>query len=145
MNLSACSIRGKGILAVLILASLSGYAVADITVIANPSVTATVSSKDVERIFLGKSSAFSDGSVAVPINSKDGNQARGEFDQTVLGRSTAQVSAFWSKQIFTGKGMPPKEVSSDEEMVQTVSTTPGAIGYVDSSAVNDSVKVLVLN
>lgn len=129
-------------------ALLLGFAfqtVADVAVIVHPSNNANLSAKDVERLFLGKAKAFPGGGAATPLNMAEGAPARAEFDQHIVGRSTAQVAAFWSKQIFTGKGMPPDEVESDTEMLEIVSNNPDAIGYVDSSAVNDSVKVLALN
>ena len=45
--------------------------------------------------------------------------------------------------VFTGKAQPPKEVSDDAAVIAKVSSDPEAIGYVDSGAVNDSVKVVL--
>lgn len=125
--------------------SVSLPAFADVAVIVHPSNNASLSAKDVERIFLGKAKSFPGGTDAKPLNLVETATARSEFDENIIGRSTAQISAFWSKQIFTGKGMPPDEVGSDAEMLEMVSNNPNAIGYVDSSAVNDSVKVIALN
>lgn len=41
-----------------------------------------------------------------------------------------------------GKGKPPKELSSDADIIKFVAENPGAIGYVDAASVDGSVKVL---
>jgi ABC-type phosphate transport system substrate-binding protein len=44
--------------------------------------------------------------------------------------------------VFTGKATPPKELPSSAEVVKAVSADPNAIGYIDKSAVDGSVKVV---
>jgi hypothetical protein len=61
-----------------------------------------------------------------------------------LGRSSSQVSAYWSKLVFTGKGIPPKEVADDAAVVDLVSKNPSVIGYIDKASVTDAVKVVEL-
>jgi hypothetical protein len=63
----------------------------------------------------------------------------------VLGRSTSQISAYWSKQVFTGKGIPPKEVQDDSAVISLISNNKDAIGYVDKTAVTGAVKVVPVN
>ena len=118
---------------------------AEVVVIVHPSNGSALSAKNVQRIFLGKEKKFANGSAASPINQAAGAAARGEFDTSVLGRSSTQVSAYWSKLVFTGKGIPPKEVADDAAMVAAVAADASAIGYVDSSAVTGDVKAVPLN
>ncbi len=123
--------------------SVSSFA--DVVVIVHPSNSATLSAKNVQRIFLGKEKKFPDGKETIPVNQISDAAPRGTFDSNVLGRSTTQVSAYWSKLVFTGKGIPPKEVDNDSAMIEIVANNPNAIGYIDSSAVNSSVKVIPVN
>ena len=44
--------------------------------------------------------------------------------------------------MFSGKGKPPKELGSDADVINFVSSNPGAIGYIDAGSVNESVKVV---
>ena len=60
---------------------------------------------------------------------------------TVLSKTDAQLKAYWSKLTFTGKGTPPKELASEEEMMKLVAGNPSLIGFVDASKVDASVKV----
>jgi ABC-type phosphate transport system substrate-binding protein len=73
----------------------------------------------------------------------DASQAAKEtFDSAVLSKSASQLKAYWSKKMFTGKGIPPKEVSSNDDMLKLISSNPSMIGYIDSTLVNDTVKVI---
>lgn len=128
----------------LVVSSLLLPVVADaaIAVVVHPSNQTSMTQEDLARLYTGKLSAFTDGSSAVPVNLADSVPLRSEFDQKALGRSSSQVKAFWSKLVFTGKGTPPKEVSSDSEVLTLVANNPNIIGYVSAEAVSDKVKVL---
>lgn len=117
---------------------------AEVVVVVHPSNSNALDSKTVQRIFLGKEKKFADGTKVVPVNQVN-NASRNDFDSTVIGRSTTQVAAHWSKLVFTGKGIPPEEVGGDAEVLAAVAADPGAIGYVDSSAVTGDVKAVSLN
>ncbi|WP_339720934.1 phosphate ABC transporter substrate-binding protein [uncultured Paraglaciecola sp.] len=125
--------------------SISLYSLADVVVIVHPSNDAALSQKDVQRIFLGKEKKFSNGKEVLPINQVPSSNARGSFDTDTLGRSSTQIAAYWSKLVFTGKGIPPKELDNDAEVLAIVADNQNAIGYVDSASVSDAVKVISLN
>ncbi|MDP2715204.1 phosphate ABC transporter substrate-binding protein [Rheinheimera sp.] len=116
---------------------------AAIAVVVHPSNQASLTQEDLVRLYTGKLSAFPNGSSAVPVNLADSAALRSEFDQKALGRSSSQVKAFWSKLVFTGKGTPPKEVSSDNEVLTLVANNPNIIGYVEAGAVTPDVKVIL--
>lgn len=127
------------------LTMLTCSVLAEVVVIVHPSNGAALDAKSVTRIFLGKEKKFSDGSESIPINQASGTASRTSFDSDILGRSSTQISAYWSKQVFTGKGIPPKEVTDDAAVIEIVAGNPSAIGYVDSSAVTGAVKTVALN
>jgi ABC-type phosphate transport system substrate-binding protein len=110
---------------------------------AKSSVTA-LNANQVADIFLGKTSRFPDGTQAVPIDQVEDSPARDKFYAAYTGKSPAQVKAHWSKIIFTGRGQPPKQVSNSIEARKLVAENPNAIGYIDNSAVDNSVRVLAL-
>lgn len=128
--------------ALLLTALLSGSVLADIAVVVNPANANAVSADDLSRLFLGRTSNFADGSKATPLNLAEGQPARDEFDSKVLNRSAAQLKAYWSKLVFTGKGTPPKELSDDAAVKAAVAADATAIGYISSSSVDGSVKVV---
>jgi len=96
----------------------------------------------VADIFLGKASRFPNGVQAVPIDQAEGLAVRDEFYGKVVGKTASQIKAYWSKIIFTGRGQPPPSVSNSIEMKKRISDNPAAIGYIDRSLVDDSVRVV---
>jgi ABC-type phosphate transport system substrate-binding protein len=128
---------------VLLISLASSKSSAEISVIVssnNPNES--IDQNTVSKIFLGKAKSFPDGSQAVPIDQDDGAAARVAFNSTVLGKSASQLKSYWSRLIFTGKGTPPKQSGNDATVKELVANNPNIIGYVDSSAVDASVKVV---
>lgn len=117
-------------------------AFADYSVIAHPTIEDGVTKSDIAKIFLAKSKKLPGGTKSNPVNLSESSPAREPFEKNVLGKSSSQVKAYWSRLIFTGKAVPIEELESDASVVERVSQTPGAVGYVNSTAVTDSVKVL---
>ncbi len=113
----------------------------DVVVIVNPANSANIDEEQIAKIFLGQTKTFSNGSEALPVDQKEG-ALREEFGNKLLKKNPAQLKAQWARQIFTGGAKPPKELSSDDEILKFVASTPGAIAYIDSSKVNKSVKVV---
>ena len=126
----------------LVLCLFSSLAFAEVAVIVNTGNTSQISDDDIKRMFLGKNKKFSNGESVKAINLKSGNAVRSDFEKKALGKSSSQVKAYWSKLIFSGKAKPLKELASDAEVLSIVSSTPNAIGYIDASKVNGSVKVV---
>jgi ABC-type phosphate transport system substrate-binding protein len=131
---------------VCLMAGLDAAASADdvVAVVSSKSAITSLKANQVADIFLGKTSRFPDGSEAVPIDQVEESPARERFYATFTGKSPAQVKAHWSKIIFTGRGQPPRQVANSEEARKLVAANPKAIGYIDASLVDDSVRVLAL-
>jgi len=116
----------------------SASAIADIAVIANSGSSASsMTSKDIKKIFLGKNTSMT------PIDQAEGSATRNAFYQQVAKKSEAQMKAYWSKMIFSGKATPPGTASDDAAVKAWVVSNKNGIGYIDSSAVDDTVKVLL--
>jgi ABC-type phosphate transport system substrate-binding protein len=114
-----------------------------VAVVSSASALTTLSKAQVADIFLGKVSRFPDGTPALPIDHAEGSPERDEFYVTYAGKSPAQVKSHWAKIIFTGRGQPPKAASNDSEIRKLIAANPRAISYVERSAVDSSVKVLL--
>lgn len=113
-------------------------AFAEIAVIVNPKNPATrMFSEQAAQFFIGKSALFT------PVDYNDGVAIRNEFYTKVLQKEPAQVKAIWSKLVFTGKGTAPKEYKNAAEVKKAVADDVSAIGYIDKSQVDDSVKVIL--
>lgn len=121
----------------------SMQSLADIAIIVHPSNGAPLDASEVSRIFLGKSKSFPGGATVVPVNQAEGSIVRTAFDDGIIGKSASQLKSYWSKLVFTGKGTPPQEVSSEDEVKNLVASNPNMIGYIDSANVDSSVKVVL--
>ena len=118
-------------------------AFAQVAVIVSPkSPLATMSADQVSAIFLGKTSTLPSGGTALPTDLPDSAATRELFYTKVTGKSTAQVKAAWSRLVFSGKATPPKELGSSADVKKFVASNPDAIGYIEKSAVDSSVKVV---
>jgi hypothetical protein len=113
-----------------------------IAVVSSKSAITTLSKTQLADIFLGRVSRFPNGARVVPIDQAEDSAAREEFYAKVADKSAAQMKAYWSKIIFTGRGQPPKEVANGAEMKRWIAENPDAIGYIDEKLVDDTVRVV---
>jgi ABC-type phosphate transport system substrate-binding protein len=131
-----------GALSFLTLASWA--AAGEVAVIVSAKNSATSATADqVEQIFLGKATSLPGGANATPIDQADGSPIRDDFYQKAGGKTSAQVKAIWSRLIFSGKSTPPKVAASSDEVKKLVASDPNAIGYIEKSAADSTVKVVL--
>jgi len=110
---------------------------ADVVVIVSAqSATAKITAREISRIYLGESNRMT------PLDIADPSDSRRQFYIKLTGKDDAQVRARWSKLVFTGKGTAPRELPSAADVVKAVAADPHAIGYVDRSFVNITVKII---
>lgn len=127
----------------LLITIASSMSFAETSVIVSASnPNSTMDQATVSKIFLGKAKSFPDGSQALPVDQDTGSKTREAFNSTVLSKSDSQLKSYWSRLIFTGKGTPPKQSGTDAEIKALVANNPNIIGYVDSAAVDGTVKVV---
>jgi len=118
-------------------------ALAEMAVIVHPSNQISEMDRDtIMQIFLGKITAFPNGERAIPVVLKRGVDPRGSFNKDVLNKTENQYKAYWAKQVFTGKGIPPKEMDDAGSVTKLIASNPNLVGYIDISAVTDGVKVV---
>lgn len=107
-----------------------------VVVVSASSAQSAMSKDDVAQYFLGKSSAMT------PIDQPESAPIRAEFYKQVTDKEASQAKALWSKLVFTGKATMPKEAASSADVKKAVAGNPKAIGYIEKSAVDSTVKVV---
>lgn len=132
----------RKLLGASLLCALSSLAIADVAVIVHPSNGDAMTKEDIQKIYLGKTKTFPGGKDATAYDQTEGSAIRVEFLGKVVDKDEAQMKAFWSRLIFTGKGVPPKIVANDAEVKAAIKGDPNGIGFVDVISVDDSVKVV---
>jgi ABC-type phosphate transport system substrate-binding protein len=121
--------------ATLLLWALPLCARADIYVIVNSRLTLTTD--DIKGIYTGDKQLAG----STKITPLDNTVAKSEFLSKVLQLDPVKYDALWIKKSFRDGINPPLLKASDEEVVATVKSTAGTIGYI-STAPPDGVTVL---
>ena len=125
-------------IAALLLLALGGTAAhAQVAVVASAkSSQGSLTPEQLANLYLGK----------LPgqlYDLPEGSPLREQFYSKGTGRTTAQVKATWARLTFSGKASPPKEVASSADLKKALAANPDAIGYIEKSAVDPTVKVLL--
>lgn len=130
----------KQLVAAGVLGLVAPWACADgIAVVMGPGAAA-LNKDQIANLYLGRSFELK------PIDLPESSPVREQFYKKATDRDLSQVKATWSRVIFTGKGQAPKELPDAAAVKKAVAADPKAIGYIEKSAVDASVKaVLVLD
>lgn len=87
-----------------------------------------------QRLYTGRAVSFGQHS-AIPLNLPTGHPVRQQFLDWVMGQNEEQYTGYWLVRRYVGKGAPPQEVADIDELLRTIITTPGALGYLPLSKV----------
>jgi TonB family protein len=132
------------VIGVLMLASKAIALAGEVKVIANAAIrSASISDSELRSVFLLQRKTLKDGTAVEPVLQKRG-PVHDAFCKHFLSRDGEEIGIYYDGIVFTGKGSMPKQLNSDADVLNYVARTPGAIGYVSSSASADGVKVLMI-
>jgi ABC-type phosphate transport system substrate-binding protein len=133
--------------ALLGLAGTAAAATAGFKVVVNKeNPTRGLPKAKIALMFMKMSTKWESGTAVEPVDQAAAAAVRATFSQAIHNRDVDAIKAAWQRAVFAGRGEPPLEKASDEEVVAFVASHPGAIGYVSEAAPVDKVKVLdVLN
>lgn len=117
---------------------------AELAIIVHPGAdTGAIDAQKIRRIFLGERNSFPNGLYAVPYNHVVGSPDRKAFFSLVLNMTESGHSRHWSRKISANGSHSPNELSSHQDVLESIAATPGSIAYIDANAVDDSVKVIL--
>lgn len=130
----------RAVLAVAVVAVLAAgdspgaTAEARFRVIVNPQVKGgQIPRASLSSIFLKRGARWGDGSEAHPVDQSLRSPLRVAFSNDVHQQGLMEIQVYWQREIAKGH-VPPPVKTSDEEVVEYVASTPGAIGYVSLGA-----------
>jgi hypothetical protein len=98
----------------------------------------------VAQAFLKKVIHWPSGVPIQPIDLDQRSPVRRRWSDEVLDRSVEAVKSYWQQMIFSGRNLPPPEVTSDEQVIDFVLHRAGSIGYVSAGANLHGARVLGL-
>ena len=112
-------------------------------VVGAKSAASALTADQAAALFLGESDQLPGVGVALLLDQPESSAVPDAFYTKVTSKTAAQVKAAWSRLVFSGKATPPKEVGSSAEVKKLVASNQNAVGYIEKSAVDASVKVLL--
>lgn len=117
--------------------SLDAALAQEVAVIVNPEYAGgELDDRQIEQIFMGRLTTLS------PYDLPDSSPVKERFYARGLGKSMQQINSARAKLIFSGRGRAPEQLVNSRAVKSVVAGNPKAIGYIDKSAVDDTVQVI---
>lgn len=114
----------------------------DVAVVAHKNVPeSNLSSSRLLDFYTGDIKSWSNGDPVVVFDLKEKGPTRDSF-YSWLGKSPTRMKSIWMKKLLSGEGDPPEALDTEEEIVERVATTPGAVGFVRISLASEQVTTL---
>ncbi len=113
-----------------------------IAVVVHPARADRLGTEELAEIYLKKRRFWDDGAPILPLNQPPGTTARESFSRRVLGGTSQSFAEYWNEQYFHGI-FPPATLSSDEAVKRYVAAERNAIGYIEATDVDDTVRVVL--
>lgn len=116
----------------------------EVAVIAHPSVPVNqISRSQLIDIYVGDVREWDNGEPVVLMDLKPKSEVKDAF-YDFIGKSSSRVKSIWMRHMLTGEAEPPEALESQKEILDIVTATPGAIGYVDREVVTGNVVTLAV-
>lgn len=117
---------GLGVITPLILAQEAEAP--QFVMIGHASVPDTLTQDDIKQIFLGRMTRKAGQPLGFVILKDE--VVYPAFVKMYLGKTVAQYTNYWKKQVFTGKGRMPKFLEDPAEILTYVAETEGTITFL---------------
>lgn len=115
---------------------------AQVAVIAHKSVPLEkIKKTEIMDFYTGDIKKWSDGSNVIVLDLKPKGEVKKAFYK-YLGKTPSRMKSIWLKKMLSGEGDPPQALKTEEEMLQKVASTQGAIGFLSQTKVDNNVKTL---
>jgi hypothetical protein len=116
-----------------------------VPVVARGSSLSDITLGTLRRIFLGETIDGPDGTRFVGFNHPPKTRPRALFDNVVLGMGPDEAARYWVDQRIRGGARPPRTVPNIDLLRQVIAQLPGAISYLPSNELDQSVRALTIS
>lgn len=113
-----------------------------IAVIVGAENNASTTLDHLSLIYRRKRNFWEDGIKIQPVNLPAYHPLRRAFSIWLFNRTPEELDDYWKDMYFHGI-QPPFVLDSEEAVIRFVTTTPGAIGYINRCQVDHRVRVLL--
>jgi len=123
---------------------LVSSAYAEIAIIIHPeNPLDSLTKHEIKKIFLGQSRLFPKTSQGMRvIDLKGTDQVYRQFYEEFIGFPIHKLQRYRAAYLFSGKGTLPEEFPDSASVKKHVSESQDAIGYIDASLIDESVRVI---
>ena len=129
----------------LLLLMASSTATCDVMIISNKSVpNSSFSRQDIKDIFFGKK-LYWDDKTKITIATLNQGDITESFLKTYLNQNSKQYDSYWEKKIFTGDKNAPIRFKTSKQMLDYITNTKGAIGFIDAKTPTQYVKIITVD
>jgi ABC-type phosphate transport system substrate-binding protein len=116
---------------------------AQVVVIAHRSVPSdTITKLQLLDFYTGDIRRWADDQAVVVLDLKPKCEVKNTF-YSYLGKKPSKMKSIWLRKMLSGEGQPPESLKSEEELLDKVAQTTGAIGFVSKSKATQEVKILL--
>lgn len=123
--------------------SLQAVMAAEILVIVNSNnAVDKLSHQELMDLYMGRYTNFPNKVAALLLDLPMDSELREKFYQKLVGKSVAEVNAYWARLIFTGRAAPPRPIEDASQVIKFVRDNKNAIGYVYKKDYDGSIKVV---
>ncbi|WP_339900937.1 hypothetical protein [Paraglaciecola polaris] len=106
--------------------TLSNGAEAIIVVANTQDKSIQLNRQQVRNLFMGGALPYDLSAVALPPE----NQTRVLFNTKVVGLTESRIQSYWAQMRFTGRKKAPKEIESEQLVLEYLKNNQGTIGYL---------------
>lgn len=115
---------------VMLIALHAAFAAQPLRVIVNHTVKVShIDSSSLRSIFGMRISRWPDGTPIKVFVLPDHSPLHEQFAKSLLNTYPHQLRRNWDRMVYSGTGTAPIQVQNEQEMIQKIQETPGAIGY----------------
>lgn len=134
----------KKLIVILFLFMFISTAYGEVMIVSNKTVpNSSISKQDIKDIFLGKKLYWED-NTRIIVATMTQSEANTTFLKTYLNQTAKQYDSYWEKKLFTGDKNAPKRFKTPKLMLEYIASTPGSIGFLDSTTPPQNVKIHVV-
>ncbi len=102
----------------------------------------SITRQGLSAIFKMRLHRWKDGTPVTVFVLADDNPLHKAFCKTILNVFPHQMRRTWDRMVFSGSGQAPIQLTDKKEMIERLSSTPGAIGYLPTNDLNENIKIL---
>jgi len=129
----------------LLFALISSGFCQTVMIVNNNNALKGATSSEVANLFLGKTTQWSNGNKATPVDQVKSTTPGVAFLGKIVKMSEGDFKNLWVEKMLSGEAEPPQVKSNDAEIIAFVKANSNAVGYISASTPRDGVKVLPID